>query len=145
MKNKTPRTKSPFIVKLLNAVMVLALLITVFLFSRMISEIRSAAARDQYGSIAYSLRDGNYGDMVREYYRRAYDIAPFKSDYEEEYHLAAYADASFRHFLFTGTGDETGAEKTARKMAEERSLTGSLSSLTEEIDEILKNIPPMDP
>ena len=141
MKTKTPRTKPSFLVRFLNVLMVIALLVAVILFSRMISEIRSSYARDQYGSIAYSLRDGDYGDMVREYYRRAYDIAPFKSDYDEEYHLAAYADAAFRHCFFTASGDETGSEKTARKMETERPLTGSLASLTEEIDGVLEEIP----
>ena len=145
MNKKTPRTKPSFVVNLLNALIVIALLVAVILLSRMISEIRSSYARDPYGSIAYSLREGDYGDMVREYYRRAYDIAPFKTDYEEEYHLAAYADAAFRHRFFTGAGDEAGAEKTALKMETERSLTGSLSSLTGEIDDILEEIPLKDP
>ena len=145
MKTKSHRTKPSFIVRLLNVLMVIALLVSVILFSRMISEIRSSYARDQYGSIAYSLREGDYGDMVREYYRRAYDIAPFKTEYEEEYHLAAYADAAFRYLFFVRAGDETGAERTAWKMETERSLTGSLSSLTGEIDEILEEIPPKAP
>jgi hypothetical protein len=145
MKTKSHRTKPSFIVRLLNVLMVIALLVSVILFSRMISEIRSSYARDQYGSIAYSLREGDYGDMVREYYRRAYDIAPFKTEYEEEYHLAAYADAAFRYLFFVKAGDESGAERTARKMETERSLTGSLSSLTGEIDEILEEIPPKAP
>ena len=145
MNNKTPQPKASFIVKVLNVLMVISLIVTIVLFSRMISEIRSASARDRYGSIAYSLRDGSYGEMVREYYHRYFDVAPFHSDYEEEYHLAAYSDAAFRFRFYAGTGNQTASERAARKMDEERVLAGSLSSLTGEVDEILNEAFPAEP
>ena len=145
MNKKTPLPKPSLTVKVLNVLMAIALIVTVILFFRMISEIRSASARDRYGSISYSLRDGSYGDMVREYYHRYFDVAPFHSDYEEEYHLAAYADAAFRFRFYAGTCNQPAAERTARKMDEEQSLAGSLSSLTGEVDEILNEAFPTKP
>ena len=141
MKNKADRPRAPFAVKLLNVLIAVFLLVAVILFGAMVKEIRQVYSRDPYDSISWYLQDGAYGSMAGEYYRRAFDISPFSSPWEEEYHLAAYADAAFRYQFFDTIGNAEQAERFAGRMASERALTGSLSGETDTVDEILEQIP----
>ena len=79
--------------------------------------------------------------MVSEYYRRAFDVAPFSSIHEEEYRIAQYADAAFQHQFFQAIGDAEMAARYAGQMAQARQESGSLSTVTEDIDRLLESIP----
>ena len=86
-------------VKLLNIVTVIVAVAALIIMIRMINELHGAFNRDPYSSMEYSLQSGDYADMVRNYYYRSFDVAPFETAYSEEYHVAEYADAAFRHGL----------------------------------------------
>ena len=67
-------------------------------------------------------------------------MEPFSTPNEEEYHVAAYADAAFRHQLFEAIGDEDMAARLEQEMEEARAKTGSLSVSTDEVDRLLEDI-----
>ena len=128
-------------VRFLTVLAVLMTIVMLIVLGRMTSELHRVFARDPYTSIDYNLQQGNYDDMVSEYYRRAFDVAPFSSIHEEEYHVAQYADAAFRHQYFETVGDSEMAGRLAEEMARARQESGSLSSATEDIDRLLAAIP----
>ena len=128
-------------VRFLTVLAVLMTIVMLIVLGRMTSELHRVFARDPYTSIDYNLQQGNFDDMVSEYYRRAFDVAPFSSIHEEEYHVAQYADAAFRHQYFETVGDSEMAGRLAEEMARARQESGSLSSATEDIDRLLAAIP----
>ena len=141
MGNKGPKkTKTPS-VALLNILIILMAFVMLGSAVRLVSEMRSAFVRDHYNSMEYPLKDGDYGDMVYNYYRWHYDTAPFSTPAEEEYHVAAYADAAFRRQLFSAVGDGEMAARCRRQMDLAREKTGSLTVSADEVDRILENIP----
>ena len=85
---------------------------------RLVGELRSSFDRDRYSNLEYYLQQGEYADMVRQYYYRYYDVAPFTSAHEEAYHVAGYADTAFQHQFYEAIGDGERAEAMARRMAE---------------------------
>ena len=139
-RNRTDRTTSKT-VKLLNILTVLVTILMLIVLGRMTTELHRVFTRDPYSSIDYGLQEGDYANMVMEYYRRAYSIVPFSSIHEEEYHVAQYADAAFRHQYFETVGDSEMAGRLAEEMARARQESGSLSSATEDIDRLLAAIP----
>ena len=139
-RNRTDRAPSKM-VKLLNVLTVLLTIVMLIVLGRMTTELHRVFARDPYSSIDYTLQQGDYADMAMEYYRRAYNIAPFSSVHEEEYHIAQYADAAFRHQYFETVGDSEMAGRLAEEMARARQESGSLSSVTADIDRLLEGIP----
>ena len=134
------KTKTPGIA-LLNFLMVLMALVLLASAVHLVSEMRSSFVRDHYNSMEYPLKEGDYGEMVYNYYRWHYDTAPFPTPSEEEYHVAAYADAAFRHQLFSAVGDGEMAARCLRQMEQAREKTGSLSVSADEVDRLLENIP----
>ena len=141
MRSKREKAAKTFSTGLLNVLMVLMAFVLLVSVVRLASEMRSAFVRDRYNSMEYPLREGDYGEMVENYYRWHYDVDPFSTPNEEEYHVAAYADAAFRHQLFEAVGDEDMAERTWQEMEEARTKTGSLSISADEVDRLLENIP----
>ena len=137
---RTDRTSSTS-AKLLTVLAVLLTLVMLIVMGRMVTELHRVFTRDPYSSIDYNLQQGNYDDMVSEYYRRAYNVAPFSSAYEEEYHIAEYADAAFQHQYFQAVGDLEMAEQYAGQMASARQASGSLAEVTGDIDRLLEDIP----
>ena len=127
-------------VKLLNIVTVFVALFVLIMMIHMIGELRGAFARDPYSSMEYSLQSGDYAYMVRNYYYRNYDIAPFDSAYAEEYHVAEYADAAFRYQFFSAAGNEVMARRLAERMQTAREGCGSLQVATDDIDRLLGQI-----
>ena len=141
MRKKTTDRKASKAVKLLNVLTVLMAIILLFFFFRMTSELRRVFTPDPYSSIAYYLQDGYYGDMVSEYYRRNYDMAPFSGAHEEEYRVAQYTNAAFLHQFFQTIGDLKEAERFAEQMESARQASGSLAAVTEDVDSLLESIP----
>ncbi|MBO4915420.1 MAG: hypothetical protein J5449_09465 [Oscillospiraceae bacterium] len=141
MREKRAAAKKAPRIMLLNILIVLMAFVTVVSVVRLVSEVRSSFVRDRYNSMEYSLHDGDYGDMVYHYYYWHYDVDPFSTPSEEEYHVAAYADAAFRHQLFEAAGDGEMADRCLRQMAQAREGTGSLSVSADEVDRILEGIP----
>ena len=139
-RNRTDRTPSKT-ARLLTVLAVLLSLVMLIVLGRMVSELHRVFSRDPYTSIDYSLQQGDYGDMVSEYYRRGFDVAPFSSPHEEEYHIAQYADAAFQHQFFQTSGDAEMAERYAQQMADARQASGSLAAVTGDIDRLLESIP----
>ena len=137
-REKAVKTVSTGLLNVLTVLMAFVLLVSVV---RLVSEMRSAFVRDRYNSMEYPLREGDYGEMVENYYRWHYDVDPFSTPNEEEYNVAAYADAAFRHQLFEAAGDEDMAARCERKMEEARAKTGSLSVSADEVDRLLESIP----
>lgn len=133
--------KSFGIVKFLNMLILVAFLAAVVVLVRMVGELRSVFDRDRYSDPEYSLQQGDYADLVRQYYYRYYDIAPFSSAHEESYHVAGYADAAFRHQFLQAIGDEKRAAALEERMKTERGGSGSLSVAIDDIDRLLANIP----
>lgn len=128
-------------VRFLTALAVLMTIVMLIVLGRMTSELHRVFARDPYTSIDYNLQQGNYDDMVSEYYRRAFDVAPFSSIHEEEYRIAQYADAAFQHQFFQTIGDAEMTARYAGQMAQARQESGSLFTVTEDIDRLLESIP----
>ena len=141
MRKTKPEHKPSGAVRLLNVLTVLMVLIMLISLGRMVSEIHRVFARTPYTSIDYSLREGNYAEMVRDYYYRNFDVAPFSSEYEEEYYVAQYADAAFRHQFFRAVGDTEAAGYYGERMDNARRASGSLEAATTDVDRILDSIP----
>lgn len=133
--------KAPFLVRLLNILIVAVALVAAFVMIRMTIEIREAYDRDRYSSIEYYLQDGEYSGMIREYYRKYYDIAPFKSTHGEAYNVAQYADAVFQSRLFEAAGDRELAKEQADRAESARNYAGSLSVTLDDIDRLLEHFP----
>ena len=137
-KEKAVKTPNIALLNIITIVMAFVMLISVV---RLVSEMRSAFVRDRYNSMEYPLREGDYGEIVENYYRWHYDVEPFSTPNEEEYQVAAYADAAFRHQLFEAVGDDDMAGRCLEKMEQAREKTGSLSVSADEVDRLLENIP----
>ena len=127
-------------VTLLNVLVVLMVLVMMISLGRMVSELHRVFDRDQYSGIEYALQDGDYAEMIRNYYYRSYDVAPFASVHEEEYHVAQYADAAFQHQFFQAVGDHEMAGRYAARMESARESCGSLTAAVEDVDRLLENI-----
>ena len=141
MRENREKTKKSAIVRMLNVLTVLMALVLLVSVIHLVGEVRSAFVRDRYNSMEYPLREGEYGEMVDKYYRWNYDVAPFSTPNEEEYNVAAYADAAFRHQLFEAVGDKEMAARCEWRMEEARGKTGSLSVSADEVDRLLESIP----
>ncbi len=141
MRNAHLRKRSSGIVRFLNVLIVVTALAAVISLIRLVGEFRSAFDRDRYSDLEYYLQQGEYADMVRQYYYRYYDVAPFSSAHEEAYHVAGYADAAFRHRFYEAIGDQERAEALARRMETERKGSGSLAIAADDIDRLLEDIP----
>lgn len=128
-------------VRFLNILIIVAALAAGICLIRMVGELRSAFDRDRYSSLEYSLQQGEYADMIRQYYGRYYDVAPFASAHAESYHVAGYADAAFRCRFYEAIGKREQAEALLRRMAQDRDGCGSLSVAADDIDRLLDNIP----
>lgn len=140
MRNTAVVRKTSAAVKLLNVLTVIMILVAGIVLIRMINELNRVLVRDPYGGIEYSLQDGDYADMVRQYYYRHYDVAPFGTPHEEAYQLAAYADAAFRHQFFLAVEDGEMAARMQTRMDTAREQSASLAIATEDIDQILERI-----
>ena len=127
-------------VKLLNIVTVIVAIAALIIMIRMINELHGAFNRDPYSSMEYSLQSGDYADMVRNYYYRNYDVAPFATAYSEEYHVAEYADAAFRHQFFEAAGNENMANRFEERMLKARNACGPLQVSADDIDGLLDAI-----
>ena len=142
MRNAHLRKRPSGIVRFLNILIIATVLAAVICLIRLVGEFRSAFDRDRYSDLEYYLQQGEYADMVRQYYDRYYDVAPFSSVHEEAYHVAGYADAAFRYRFYEAIGDQTRAEALARRMEAERNGCGSLAIAADDVDRLLDNVPP---
>ena len=141
MRNADVRKRPSGIVRFLNVLIIVTALAAVICLIRLVGEFRSAFDRDRYSDLEYDLQQGEYADMIRQYYYRYYDVAPFPSAHEEAYHVAGYADAAFRHQFYEAIGDEARAEALARRMETERDGCGSLAIAADDVDRLLAGIP----
>ena len=140
MRNARTKRRSSGIVRLLNVLILVTALAAAISLIRMVGELRSSFDRDRYSDLEYYLQQGEYADMVRQYYYRYYDVAPFSSAHEEAYHVAGYADAAFQHQFYEAIGDRERAGSLARRMETERDGCGSLSVAADDIDRLLVSI-----
>ena len=140
MRESRKKVESSPMITILNVITVLVLLAAILSISKLVRELRYAFNREPYSNMEYNLQDENYGDMVREYYNRCYDVVPFATLHEEEYHVAEYADAGFRHLFYENSGDQEQAERMKTRMQAARDGCGSLSVSADDLDEILKEI-----
>lgn len=141
MRNKAAARKPSVAVRLLNILTLIMALAAVIAVFRLTTEFRRGLQRDPYGGIEYSLTNGEYADMVREYYHRHYDVRPFQSPYEEAYQVAAYADAAFRSRFYQAVGDGEMAGRLQKRMEEARAGSGSLAVSTGDVDRLLEDVP----
>lgn len=141
MREKRAKTKKSRGITLLNVLIVLMAFVMLVSVVHLVSEARSSFVRDRYNSMEYPLREGDYGDMIGNYYRWHYDVDPFSTPSEEEYRLAAYADAAFRRQLFAAAGDDGMADRCLRQMEQAREGIGSLSVSADDVDRLLESIP----
>ena len=140
MRETGKRKPSSLLIKVLNVLTVLVLLAAIFSITKLVSELRRSFNREPYSNMEYNLQDENYGEMVREYYNRGYDVVPFATLHEEEYHVAEYADAGFRHLFYENSGDQEQAERMKTRMQAARDGCGSLSVSADDLDDILEKI-----
>ena len=140
MREKRAKTGKAPGIGLLNVLMIVMSFVLLVSVIRLVSEMRSAFVRDRYHSMEYTIRDGDYGEMVNIYYRWHYDVDPFPTQDEEEYQLAAYTDAAFRHQLFEAAGDDDMAVRLEWQMEQARKRVGSLSGSADEVDRLLEDI-----
>ena len=138
-KSQVKKKQSPLI-RFLNVLTVLVLLAAILSISKLVRELRYAFNREPYSNMEYNLQDENYGDMVREYYSRSYDVAPFATLHEEEYHVAEYADAAFRNLFYENAGDSEQAASMKTRMQDARNGSGKLSVSADDLDSILEEI-----
>ena len=138
-KSQVKKKQSPLI-RFLNVLTVLVLLAAILSISKLVRELRYAFNREPYSNMEYNLQDENYGDMVREYYNRCYDVVPFATLHEEEYHVAEYADAAFRHLFYETVGDQEQAARMKTRMQDARNGSGKLSVSADDLDSILEEI-----
>ncbi len=141
MRNKKEKPTKTLSVSLLNVITILMAFVMLVSVGHLVSEMRSAFVRDRYHSMEYPLQEGDYAEMVYNYYRWNYDVAPFSTPNEEEYQVAAYADAAFRYQLFGAAGEEEKSAYWRQRMEQAREKTGSLSVSADEVDRLLENIP----
>ena len=134
------KRKASRLVRILNVLTVVALLAAIFSIMKLVNELRYSFNREPYSNMEYNLQDENYGDMIGEYYNRSYDVAPFPTVREEEYHVAEYADAAFRHLFYENAGDEEQAERMESRMQSAREGCGMLSVSADDLDALLKEI-----
>lgn len=127
-------------VTLLNILAVLMAFVMLISLGRMVNELRRVFNRDPYSGIEYALQEGDYAGMIRDYYYRSYDVAPFASLHEEEYRVAQYADAAFQQQFFQAVGDHEMAGRYAARMESAREACGSLTAAAEDVDRLLENI-----
>ena len=140
MRETGKRKPSSLLVKVLNILTVLVLLAAIFSITKLVTELRRSFDREPYSNMEYNLQDENYGDMIREYYNRGYDVDPFPTVHEEEYRVAEYADAAFRHLFYESAGDEEQAERMKERMQLAREGTGKLSVSVDDVDALLDTI-----
>ena len=88
MRETAKRKPSSLLIKVLNVLTVLVLLAAIFSITKLVTELRRSFNREPYSNMEYNLQDENYGDMIREYYNRGYDVDPFPTVHEEEYRVA---------------------------------------------------------
>ena len=136
MRETGKRKPSSLLIKVLNVLTVLVLLAAIFSITKLVSELRRSFNREPYSN----LQDENDGDMIREYYNRGYDVDPFQSVHEEEYRVAEYADAAFRHLFYESAGNEEQAERMKERMQSAREGTGKLSVSLDDVDAVLDSI-----
>ncbi|MBQ7492776.1 MAG: hypothetical protein IJT76_09390 [Clostridia bacterium] len=142
MRNKKNAGEKPsIVVRLLSAVIVVMLLVAVITGVGMVSKLKEAYNRDEFSSIAWYAGQGDYGAMITQFRNSNYDVAPFDSQYAEEYQLAAYADAAFQKRYFESAGDETRTADLARRMEDARASITDLAPLLDEIDSIVAELP----
>ena len=141
MRKSARKQKASLTVKLLNILMVIMIIAALVSLIRMVNELRRSFERDPYSGITYDLQDQDYAGMVREYYNRNYDVAPFPSLHEDEYHVAEYTDAAFQRLFFETVGDSERTEFLEAKMKAARDRCGVLSVSADDVDEVLAAIP----
>jgi len=140
MRGMKAERKSSKAVTLLNILAVLMAFVMLISLGRMVNELRRVFDRDPYSGIEYALQEGDYAGMIRDYYYRGYDVAPFASVHEEEYRVAQYADAAFQQHFFQAVGDREMAGRYAARMESARESCGSLTAAAEDVDRLLENI-----
>ena len=140
MRESRKKAESFPLTTILNVITVLVLLAAIFSIAKLANELNDVFNRAAYSNMEYKLQDENYGDMVREYYNRGYDVAPFATLHEEEYHVAEYADAGFRHLFYENIGDQEQAERMRTRMQAAREGCGALSVSADDLDGILEKI-----
>ena len=140
MAESRKRKQSSLLVKILNVLTVLVLLAAIFSVAKLVTELQRSFKREPYSNMEYNLQDENYGEMIREYYNRSYDVAPFPTVREEEYHVAEYADAAFRHLFYEKTGDAEQAERMKERMQSAREGCGKLSVTADDLDALLDTV-----
>ena len=135
------KEKKPLLLRVLNLLLVLMLLVTAGSGAWMAARLHRAYTRDPYGSIQYCAKNGEFSDMVRVFRRNHYDVDPFRSPYEEEYHLADYADAAFQLRYFETVGDEPMAQRLRERMEAARAQIELLAPVLGQIDRTLDEGP----
>ena len=140
MRESRKKVESSPMITILNVITVLVLLAAILSIAKLVNELNHVFNRELYSNMEYNLQDENYGDMVREYYSRSYDVAPFATLHEEEYHVAEYADAAFRHLFYENAGDPEQAASMKTRMQDARDGSGKLSVSADDLDSILEEI-----
>ena len=132
MRDTAKRKPSSLLIKVLNVLTVLVLLAAIFSITKLVTELRRSFNREPYSNMEYNLQDENYN--------RGYDVDPFQSVHEEEYRVAEYADAAFRHLFYESAGNEEQAERMKERMQSAREGTGKLSVSVDDVDAVLDSI-----
>ena len=141
MRNNTGRAKKTAAVRLLDILIIVALVFLAVAGVWAAAQIRDAFARDKYNFVVYDAEGGNFGQMCNELHERHYDVAPFETEGEEAYHVAEYADTLFRLKYCEAAGETDTAAMLAERMETARAGAGSLRTLCDELDEIASRLP----
>ena len=112
-------------ITILNVITVLVLLAAILSIAKLVNELNHVFNRELYSNMEYNLQDENYGDMVREYYSRSYDVAPFRT---------------FRKLFYENAGDPEQAASMKTRMQDARNGSGKLSVSADDLDSILEEI-----
>lgn len=141
MRKLSARSKSPLPVRILTVLLFVMIVVFIGCMSYMISELRHAYSRDYYSGINYYLDDGNYGGMIQYYYNQHYDVDPFPGAHSEYYQIAAYSNAAFLHQYYQASENTQATAFWSDRMESAREQCGELSVVTDDIDQLLEQIP----
>ena len=141
MRKVSSLSRSPLLVRILTVLLFVMFVVFIGCMSNMISELRHAYSRDYYSSIDYYLNDSNYGGMIQYYYNRHYDVDPFPSANSEYYQIAAYSNAAFLHQYYQVSENTQAAAFWSDRMESAREQCGDLSVVTNDIDQLLEQVP----
>lgn len=123
---------SNIVIGILAFLLALTIFLTVFAVS---DELKTYSADED--SLIYSLQDGRYYDLVRNYHRNQALNAKTSKNMEECYAIARYYEAALDYQLALLAEDTAQQKDAEERMSQAANEMGDFSYAKKEIDELL--------